>query len=38
MKDNLSFRKEMVEKLEELSGMDLKSAIAGAGLRNVMPK
>jgi len=38
MKDNLSFRKEMVEKLEELSGMDLKSAIAGAGLRKVMPK
>lgn len=38
MKDNISFRKEMVDKLEELSWIDIKSAIAWSSLKDLMPK
>lgn len=38
LKDNLSFRKEAVELLEQAAGIDLKSSLAGAALRDIMPK
>lgn len=37
-KDNIAFREEMVNKLEELSGVDLRPWLAWAALRDVMPK
>lgn len=38
LKDNLSMRREVVEKLEELAWIDLKSSIAWSTLKDVMPK
>ncbi|PZM81842.1 hypothetical protein DLH72_05080, partial [Candidatus Gracilibacteria bacterium] len=37
LKGNTAFRKEMLEKLEDLAGVNLKSAIAGANLSELTP-
>lgn len=38
MKDNIAFRKEAVELLEKSAWIDLKTALAGAALRDVTPR
>ena len=38
MRDNLSFRKDMLDNLEELSGMDISASISGSALKSLVPK
>ena len=38
MKDNLSMRKDMLDTLEELSGMDISASISGSALKSLVPK